>query len=98
MARSQDILALIRGLQTVLRAGIKEEEKELVKIWNNSSIRQLLIDSKEACDKTIKTNNLSSTMKATSDSVERVSTVFNGINQFVRYKPKENPSVGAKKK
>lgn len=98
MARSQDILAVIRGIQTVVRAGIKEEEKELIRKWNNSSIRQLLNESKQTVDQTVKSGDISSTLSTTKDGVERVSTVFTGINQFLRYKAKETTSVGAKTK
>lgn len=41
-SRSQDILAILRGLRVVNEAFIKENEKHLKHIWINSSIKELL--------------------------------------------------------
>lgn len=98
MARSQDILGIIRGIQTVVRAGIKEEENELRRIWSNSSVRKLLNESKDAVDKKVKTADLNSAIKSTTESAERVSMIFSGANQFVKYKVKGATGSGAKEK
>lgn len=85
MARSQDFFGIFRGVQLVVRAGINNEEKEITRIWKNSSLRSLL--NKNLSESPTQLKNTSSVYYpiTASDGIERISTIFTGINQFVRY-------------
>lgn len=94
MARSQDILAILRGVQMVVRAGIKEEEKNIQRLWSNSSVRSSVNDSLNVIVNKIK--NPGEVVKVANESLDRFSTIATGINQYVMFSPKEKPKQGAK--
>lgn len=87
MARMQDLVGVLRGVQTIVQAGLKVQESNFKIIWDNSSIRALA----EECATKIKSDSLKSTpgfQNIINESAERMSTVIVGFKQYATYSNK----------
>lgn len=95
MSRTQDILGVLRGFQSVMQAGIQLQESSLKILWANSSIREVINNTRVTADSTIKTPvNSGDVFKLATDGVERVSTVMQGVKEFVQYSPTNKKTEG----
>lgn len=83
--KTREIIGLIRGVQSVVEAGVKLQEVSLKTIWDNSSLKTITRD----CPKNVSAQNVKSVddlVKILNDSAERVNTVVYGIRELVNYK------------
>ncbi|GLV37119.1 Coenzyme Q8 [Carabus blaptoides fortunei] len=95
MSRTQDILGVLRGFQSVVQAGIQLQESSLKILWSNSSIREVINTTRVTADSTVKTPvNSGDVFKLASDGVERVSTVMQGVKEFMQYSPANKKTEG----
>lgn len=80
MSKLQDLVSVLKGVQNVMQAGIKLQEKEMRIIWQNSSIKSLTEDINNQIKlKDFKRTDLSGAMTETS---ERLSAVLVGLKEY----------------
>lgn len=88
MSRSQDILALLRGIQLVAGASKKTQEAYLKHLWAHSSVRELVekgADQTIANGKKIISNpgqELQNVGNMLKETLERTSVVVEGVKQY----------------
>jgi aarF domain-containing kinase len=98
MSRTQDLFAVLKGLDIITRAAVKHNDIHLKHLWANSSIREILqqnTKSSEECLKKIISNpskELEAFSKTVMETLERSSVVVDGVKQFATTNSKE-PSV-----
>ncbi|XP_046981666.1 atypical kinase COQ8B, mitochondrial [Schistocerca americana] len=86
---SQDLLGVLRGLQSVIVATSRLQEAECKLIWENSSVKVLTEEAVntlgrnlDALSKADARNELS---KVISETIERTSMVFEGVKGYAKY-------------
>ncbi|XP_055694834.1 atypical kinase COQ8B, mitochondrial [Lutzomyia longipalpis] len=98
MSRSQDVFAILRGLQVVLEATAKTQEQCIQRLWANSSIREILHANQEITSKCLNkflqdpSKELSSMSSTLKEAAERSSVVFEGIRQYTASSVKLEPT------
>ncbi|KAI4463118.1 abc1 family [Holotrichia oblita] len=83
--KTKELIGLIRGVQSVVEAGVKLQEESLKTIWDNSSVRAL---TKECYSKNASAGNSKSfngISEFVTESTSRINTVLYGIRVFVDY-------------
>lgn len=83
--KTKELIGLIRGMQSVVEAGVKLQEESLKPIWDNSSVKAL---TKECYSKNAQAGNLKSFNgigEFVSESTARINTVLYGIRVFADY-------------
>uniref|UniRef100_A0A6B2E6M9 Putative abc atp binding cassette 1 protein n=1 Tax=Phlebotomus kandelakii TaxID=1109342 RepID=A0A6B2E6M9_9DIPT len=99
MSRSQDVVALLRGLQIVLEATVKSQEQCFQRLWANSSIRDIVQQNKEISSKCLNkflqepSKELSSVSDSVKETVERGSVVLEGVRQYAVSSMKLEPKT-----
>lgn len=90
MSRIQDAIAVLRGIIMIANAGAKIAEKDIKRIWLNSSVKELfeikLANVKNCGDKIAKnpTKELNDFMNDVRETAQRVSVVAEGVKQYSR--------------
>ncbi|KAF5302370.1 hypothetical protein FQA39_LY10409 [Lamprigera yunnana] len=84
MSKSQDILAVVRGLQLVAEAGFKLQEQTLKEIWHNSSVKNIIENVTQAKPNS-KNSKPEDIFKVISDTSDRLYTIVDGINEFITH-------------
>lgn len=88
MSRSQDIIALLRGIQLVAGASRKTQEAYLKHLWSHSSVRELV---EKGADQTIESSKrvisnpgqeLQNVGNMLKETLERTSVVVEGVRQY----------------
>ncbi|XP_017783817.1 PREDICTED: aarF domain-containing protein kinase 4 [Nicrophorus vespilloides] len=93
MSRGQDILAILKSLQSIAEAGLKLNESELKVIWKNSSFKSACQELPQKLKPDENITNINELLKIINDGTGRLSTVFTGVSQFARYKPNEGSNT-----
>ncbi|XP_059618185.1 atypical kinase COQ8B, mitochondrial [Phlebotomus argentipes] len=97
MSRSQDLVALLRGLQIVLEATVKTQEQCFQRLWANSSIREIVLQNREMSSKCLNkflqdpSKKLSGVSDNLKEAAERGSVVLEGIRQLTASSVKLEP-------
>lgn len=88
MSRSQDIVAMLRGIQLVLGASKKTQEAYLKHLWSHSSVREIVEkgadQTSENCKRVISnpTQELQNVGNMLKETLERTSVVVEGVRQY----------------
>lgn len=88
MSRSQDMLAILRGIQLVANASVRTQEAYLKHIWSHSSVREVVEksanDTSELGKKIVSNpgQELQNVGNMIKDTLERSSVVVEGIRQY----------------
>lgn len=88
MSRSQDTLAVLKGLQLIAKASLRTNEEYLKHLWSNSTVRDVISNN---CDTAKSFTNkltanpgkeLENAANLLKETVERTSVVAQGVRQF----------------
>lgn len=88
MSRSQDVVALLRGIQLVLGATKQTQEAYLKHLWSHSSVRELVEkgadQTSENCKRVISNpgQELQNVGNMLKETLERTSVVVEGVRQY----------------
>lgn len=88
MSRIQDAIALVKGLQIVLKASTEIQQRYLQHVWANSSIRELLqsnLNQAKQCSSKLSQNpgkELEAIVNSLQETIQRSSMVVEGVKQF----------------
>lgn len=102
MSRFQDLLAVLRGLQTVAEAAAKLQQEQACTIWNNSSVNELLkqcpkrVRSASNFDASKASTGNASAFSVLADTADRLSTVVSGVQEYVNYSPERYKQIRGK--
>ncbi|XP_022901536.1 atypical kinase COQ8B, mitochondrial isoform X2 [Onthophagus taurus] len=90
--RSKDLFGVLRGVQSVIEAGVKLQEEELKYIWKHSSIKNLIQDVSKNVNKASPKSS-EDIVKNFNETIERFSTVAYGIREYINYTPTSAATV-----
>jgi aarF domain-containing kinase len=99
MSRAQDVIALLRGLEIISKAALKQNEQYVKLLWANSSIRELLEQNSKSSEECLKKilNNPSQELegfgKSVVETLQRTSVVVEGVKQYATSSPSGNGVV-----
>lgn len=85
MSRLQDLLGLVRGIQSVAQEGIKVQGAQLKVIWDNSSIRTGAQEVTKRVKKSANSSaeNPTEVAKMVSETADKFATVVKGMQEYV---------------
>lgn len=90
MSRAQDIIGVLKGIQSVAQEGLKTQRASWNVIWNNSSVRTAI---NQATNKTqsrvtqTELKDVNNIVKVVSDSADRINAVVKGVAEFTKNAP-----------
>lgn len=88
MSRAQDILGVLRGIQTVAQEGLKTQRAGWNVIWNNSSVRTAINQaSNKTSVKRTEIKDVNQIVSIVTDSADRINAVVTGVREFAKNAP-----------
>lgn len=88
MSRAQDLLGVLRGIQSVAQEGLNTQRTSWKVIWNNSSVRTAIneVANKNSAKRT-EIKDVKQIVNIVADSADRLNAVVTGVREFAKNAP-----------